>query len=515
MTEKCGLWHVLRESPLAFFSSHNLSNDAIDIMDIAIVLGIAGLGYVLNQGEKQERHVDKVYPLTDLASYKPTNRTAYENTQYDAARATEARLVDDYYQKSKDPWNTNIVPQRFNETPGALTPPQPSNTIQPKSMSIGDPAPTDMFSGSMLSTSSLPETVVQQNNYFNHNIMHPGVTGPETPAVVPPFHTGPANPLLRPEADRNVNQRSQVEPFHNNMVPFFGGKLTQNMDLDQNQHTLELFTGDRNLKPDKKETANFFSPVKNTNVTGAYDVDQHRERYEVSGIQQGIKPFQPVRVGVGVNEGPTSRPTGGFHDMYRPHVKTVDELRVGSQPKMTYAGRVLPPKAQNAQRGKIGEVFKNLPETAFAQTHDNLLKTTGAVTKAKAPENFIVKNTNRKSSTSYGGIAGPTGGEEKTSSRPRVQKDHRQSLKTTGPRNAILPEGWTVAKNKKSENATGTSVITERTPSLIMITSEPSPNAGLPSLTSNLSMKEKLPSLTTRRRQPASSNTSHTHDRET
>ena len=59
--------------------------------------------------------------------------------------------------------------------------------------------------------------------------MHPGVTGPETPAVVPPFHTGPANPLLRPEADRIVNQQSKsdvVEPFHNNMVPFFGGKLT-------------------------------------------------------------------------------------------------------------------------------------------------------------------------------------------------------------------------------------------------------------------------------------------------
>ena len=409
---------------------------------------------MMSQSDIAPRQLERPVAMGNIDSYRPTNRTAYENTQMTQALATEQKMADDMYRQSRDPWNTHVAPNSFNRTPGALVPPQPSNTIQPQTMSIGDPAPTDMFSG--LATSSLPDTFIQ-NNLFQHNIMHPGIVGPTTPAVVPPYHNGPSQ-IQRPEADRNPNQRTmtdtKIEPFHNNMVPFYGAKLTQNMDIDQNRSTLELFTGAPGLKPSKHETANFFEPQKNPNVNGACDFDQHLDRYKVSGIQQGIRPFQPIKVGVGINEGPTSRPTGGFHDMYRPPIRTVDELRVGSQPKVTYAGRVLPPKAVTEQRGKVGETFKNLPETAFAQTHDNLFKTTGAYTKAQAPSNFYVKPTNRKNPKPYKGIAGPAG-DEKETSRPGVQKDRRQTIKSTGVRNAVLPDGWTVKKKSKAADISG------------------------------------------------------------
>lgn len=39
-------------------------------MDAAIVLGIAGIGYLLNSTHKTERLVNRIAPLTNLAAYK-------------------------------------------------------------------------------------------------------------------------------------------------------------------------------------------------------------------------------------------------------------------------------------------------------------------------------------------------------------------------------------------------------------------------------------------------------------
>ena len=249
---------------------------------------------------------------------------------------------------------------------------------------------------------------------------------------------------------QNVNTKkaqktlTNEEFTHNNMVPFFGSSIKQNTNIEQHTNTLELFTGGPGLKPPKHEVEPLFKPEKNVgNVFGtplARDID----RYIPSVTQDGIKPFQPIRVGPGLNQGPTSVASTGFHDPYRVREKTVDELRV--KKKMSYEGRINPAKRPVQDRGKIGKVEKNLPETFYEKTIGHLFKTIGAYTKEKKRPQFILKETNRKKAKSYTGIAGPST-KEKHESRPLVQKDRKNTYCGAGFRNLAASQKWKVKKN--------------------------------------------------------------------
>lgn len=127
--------------------------------------------------------------------------------------------------------------------------------------------------------------------------------------------------------------QSEGVPFgHSNMTPYFGGKLTQNTDSRSGQHRFDASQGGNQsafYKP-KRETKHMFDPV----VQRDPRMVEHRdwEHYEnsLNGIQNGVKPFQDIRVGPGLgrsNDGVTGQ--DGFHygntRAFRP---AVDELRV-------------------------------------------------------------------------------------------------------------------------------------------------------------------------------------------
>ena len=350
-------------------------------MELAIVGGLAGLGYFLGSQPDQERsavvHGTQMSPkeiATERAGFRPSSNNVYSSTRYTQTRAAEQALADDLYKKAETPWSTGIVPPFMNSEPNAMTP----------------------------------------------------------PAVVP----SDASPMPK------VISSTLVEPFsHSNMVPFFGSTVKQNMDPYQNQTLLANYTGTDDLIPRKTEAGPMFKPVRNDFVNGLYEKDRDLSRYIPSITQEGVKPFQPVQVGPGLNQGPTSVGTGGFQDLYRAPEKTVDDLRV--KPKVTYQGRVLPPKAVNDSRGQIGQVAKNQPETSWLQTVANWLKTTGAVMGNTQRPEEIVKPTNRMNSRSVQGAVAPAT-HEGPEGRPRVKKDTRQTFTTDGPRNAGMSDGWSV-----------------------------------------------------------------------
>ena len=67
-------------------------------------------------------------------------------------------------------------------------------------------------------------------------------------------------------------------------------------------------------------------------------------RYIPSSKRQGEKPFQDIRVGPGLAQGYTSTPSGGYtqtnaRDYIMP--KDTNELRVNTNPKVTYEGRII------------------------------------------------------------------------------------------------------------------------------------------------------------------------------
>jgi len=135
------------------------------------------------------------------------------------------------------------------------------------------------------------------------------------------------------------------EKGHNNMEPFFGGSVKQNMRDDANKTLMENFTGANPLYKHKAETKRFFPLQKNPHAVGGTPVANNREteRYIPSIYKQGILPFEQVKVAPGLDRSMTDTTSNiGFHDDYRPIGKgmfrDINEIRVN--PKLTYKGRV-------------------------------------------------------------------------------------------------------------------------------------------------------------------------------
>ena len=263
--------------------------------------------------------------------------------------------------------------------------------------------------------------------------------------IVPPFMNSEPNALTQPQPQYSRKEfNGQQKPFsapHNNFVPFFGSTLKQNTNPTQNETLLEKFTGTSKLIPRKTETSAFFNPSENRTDVNGHHFNPDLSRYIPSQTANGVKPFQPVVVGRGLAQGPTSVPSGGFQDFYRPLSKTVDELRV--KPKTTYEGTILPPKSVNSARGQIGLVAKNNPETTRRLSPDDWFRTKGAITGNTQRPVEILKPTHRIVSKSLQGNAGPVT-IEKEEARPSVQIDRRQTFLSDGPRNAGASDRWTI-----------------------------------------------------------------------
>lgn len=130
---------------------------------------------------------------------------------------------------------------------------------------------------------------------------------------------------------------------HSNMIPNFGKKINQNMRPDINKTLLESYSGTRPIYSHKKELKKFFPLEKNNNVFGQKVAsNRQEERYIPALTKNGIKPFEQIRVPRGLNQGANNKSKVVFHDMYRPHVKEVNELRVN--PREEYKGVIVPGK---------------------------------------------------------------------------------------------------------------------------------------------------------------------------
>jgi len=169
---------------------------------------------------------------------------------------------------------------------------------------------------------------------------------------------------------------SATEFTHNNMVPFFRGSVKQNVRDNANTAALDNMVGAGRTQIEKREQAPLFDPVREPtgNVTGLESVtDFFQDRMVVSTNRANEVPVEQIRVGPGVGQGFSSLPIGGFQQMEVLEVArrglSVDELRVASNPKITYEGMVIPGTAIGTQRGDIGEVRKYRPDTFFLNEH--------------------------------------------------------------------------------------------------------------------------------------------------
>ena len=207
------------------------------------------------------------------------------------------------------------------------------------------------------------------------------------------------------------NQIDKNNFKHNNMVPFFGGKIRgASADSNLSESILDNIQGQGSQIIRKKEQAPMFKPHNNLQHTnGAPNMsDFMQSRVNPSMKMSNIKPWEEERVAPGLNKGFTTEGGIGFNsgmearEAWLP--KTVDELRVTTNPKITFdlLGHQGPANSmikETGNRQTQGKVEKNLPERYYNVGPERWFTSTGA---EKAPTSRAIEtlpDVNRTSTT--------------------------------------------------------------------------------------------------------------------
>ena len=230
---------------------------------------------------------------------------------------------------------------------------------------------------------------------------------------------------------------------HNNMVPFFGSKVTQSSDVKGYEGLLNIYTGSGNNSVKKQGIAPMFKPEAGlTHIYGApntTDYIQDRMKDSLTSKMNNVKPWQEIQVGPGLGKGYSSKGSGGFNSgmeqrsKYMP--KTVDQLRASTNPKVTYGGQVLGAYSGNglansANKAMIGKVEKNRPDRHYVNSADRWFTTTGQEKAQTARSAVVLQPENRTTTTrEYFGNATDREGEG-TYQPGHYRGTHRQQLKS-------------------------------------------------------------------------------------
>tara|TARA_Y100000389_G_C17459346_1_gene520502 strand:+ start:1758 stop:3575 length:1818 start_codon:yes stop_codon:yes gene_type:complete len=202
---------------------------------------------------------------------------------------------------------------------------------------------------------------------------------------------------------------------HQNMVPFFGSKVTQpsadTLDsAQQGQALLDYSQGNGSQINRKVEMAPFFKPQDNVQYTSGIPThtDFYQSRVLPSQRIANVLPWEQEKVAPGLGLGYTTQGSGGFNsgmtDRSAWLPPTVDDLRSKSNPKVTYNldGHEGPSINHVKNMGTIGATEKHSPDTDFEMGPQRWLTTTGA-SKAQAsiPEHML-KHVNDCKTEYYG-----------------------------------------------------------------------------------------------------------------
>ena len=210
--------------------------------------------------------------------------------------------------------------------------------------------------------------------------------------------------LYQQKVNKNIRTGSEIQDIyslsgnylkseqfkHNNMVPFNGGKVKgRAYDIDIAETVLDNMIGSGSQVIKKIEQAPLFKPE--DNMQWAYGMPNQSDFYQsrvVPGMKNNnVKPFDSVMVGPGLDKGYGINGSNGYNsgmearDKWLP--KTVDELRVDTNPKLEYEllGHEGPADSfiKNAATTQmLGRVEKQRPDTFFINSQDRWLTTTGS-----------------------------------------------------------------------------------------------------------------------------------------
>lgn len=383
-------------------------------MEYVVALGIIYTGYLLTKKDEDS----KFSKIKKIPSNKlPNGDNIYQSEEFNKVEGHVRELSTKMFKKAANKNSTVVVPG----------------------------PPTAYLPGEInkVNKSSVP---VEANMYQNNNSVN------EVNKRLP-------NVIYQPKRMNNSSggfsgislTGEKINPskfVHNNMVPFFGSTVKQNIDEKANQSTVENFTGNFSNYQMKKEVKTMFKPQ--NNVTNPYGMQSmssfEQDRYYVSNRRNNEAPIEQIRVGPGLNQGYTSKPSGGFQQAdTRDYIlpKNVDELRVQTNPKRSYQGRINGGK-RISKPGKIGVVNKNLPDSFYINNPDRYFTTVGAIEGPKQRPNILVKPTNRKDNNRFhiGPATNVSGNKNGKRDITKYKKSTKQVLNNYGWRNLEKVGEW-------------------------------------------------------------------------
>jgi len=244
-----------------------------------------------------------------------------------------------------------------------------------------------------------PNPNVATDNYFNQNVYEKKQREGQ-----------PVSNNIQEVFSLSGDYLSSQEFKHNNMVPFNGGKPKGQIYNNNIAETiLDNYAGNGSQIIKKIEQAPLFKPQDNVQWThGTPNMsDFYQSRQNPVNRNNKVKPFESVHVGPGLDNGYSSNGTLGYNsgmdarDKWLP--KTVDELRVATNPKQEYDLNDLqgPAASYIKNLGIEGKMEKYRPDTFFINNQDRWLTTTGAEKAGRMVAEEIQKTSHRNDVTTF------------------------------------------------------------------------------------------------------------------
>ena len=339
-------------------------------LTLPIIVLTSLFGYFLS--DKKER-VPKLNS-EPVARELPNGQTVYQsNKVYEAEKQVYEKMQQNYVD-SRDPENTNIIPPIYN-TYGTRA------THNLDVLGIND-----------------TRSVAEYNERQRLSSMHQ--PGPEADIKSAPMFRSTVEKgeertsKLYTELDTLGGQEvslltgKEIDKRHNNMVPFFGGTIKQNVEDFKNSSKLDLFTGEKETHIKKHEIESLQDRLPdNIYGTPAYTTTVESDRFIPSYFRSNEAPVERKHVSAPI--------AGTYENKIRPVFRTVDELRVKNNAKKVYKARHN--HGQKASiRGATVPVEKRRPERVWDWGQDRLFVTKGDFTGHANYENFEnMKHTSR------------------------------------------------------------------------------------------------------------------------
>lgn len=308
-------------------------------MEVAILSGLVGLGYLFNESNKGNNPVNTT--VINEAPV-PNGDNIYNSEHYNEVDKTIRTLGESNFESSHEVGSNIINNQKLDRIGSDLYNPP---------LSEGEPpidSGTERFENYVFSNAS--GSYISDNNFMKN--------------------------------DQGIG-----------MAPYFKGTVPINEGLD-NSRTLNTHQGGNEAEfyREKKETANFF-PLEKQEVFGNTFGEGMGDptRYDAGILKTNQLPFTQEKISHIDVKGDLNQ------DIARTIAEktNINNLRTESNPKLTYKGKIISGKNLTESRGKQGKFFQHNPDTFFENKADRWLVTTGATIEKTQRPTHIIPETNR------------------------------------------------------------------------------------------------------------------------